>query len=193
MSSARVADGREARGESSFSRRSVGKGAGNDGPRRELLFLVFKLGNDRYALEAGKVVEVLPLLEMKQVPHAPKGVVGVFVYRGAPVPAVDLSEVTLGKPAARLLSTRIIIVNFTASDARSHPVGLIAEEATELLRTQPQEFVHSGIDIKAAPYLGPVLMDPAGPIQWFYEQHLLTEPVQQLIFDAAAIAKVVKT
>ncbi len=166
-----------------------GRGAGGEGSRRRVLFLVFKLGNDRYALEAEKVVEVLPMVEMKRLPHAPKGVAGVFIYRGAPVPAVDLSEATLGKAAARLLSTRVIVVNFTGPKAQRHLVGLIAEEATQLLRKDAQEFVHSGINIKAAPYLGPVLMDSGGPIQWFYEQHLLTEPVQQLIFDSAAIAE----
>ena len=30
------------------------------------MFLLFQLGNDRYVLEASRVVEVLPLLELKK-------------------------------------------------------------------------------------------------------------------------------
>ena len=39
-----------------------------------MLYLLFELGKDRYALEAGQVMEVLPLLEFKRIPHAIKGV-----------------------------------------------------------------------------------------------------------------------
>ena len=80
-------------------------------PHLAMLFLLFQMGNDRYALEARRVVEVVPLLELKHLPQAPKGVAGIFNYRGHPVPAVDVSELTLGVPAVERLSTRIIIVH----------------------------------------------------------------------------------
>ena len=32
-----------------------------------MLFLLFQLGNDRYALEASRVVEVVPMLELNQL------------------------------------------------------------------------------------------------------------------------------
>ena len=54
-----------------------------------MLFLLFQLGKERYALEATRVVEVVPLLALKQLPQAPKGVAGIFNYRGRPVPAGD--------------------------------------------------------------------------------------------------------
>src|SRR6266403_5966949 len=77
-----------------------------------MLFLLFQLGNDRYALEAKRVVEVVPLLALKRIPQAPRGVAGIFNYRGRPVPAVDLSELALGQPANERLSTRIIIIHY---------------------------------------------------------------------------------
>jgi len=48
-----------------------------------MLFLQFQLGKDRYALDASVVVEVLPLLGIKRIPHAPDAVVGAFNYRGS--------------------------------------------------------------------------------------------------------------
>ena len=37
-----------------------------------MLFLLFQLGQDRYALDASRVVEVVPLLTLKQFPRPPK-------------------------------------------------------------------------------------------------------------------------
>jgi chemotaxis-related protein WspB len=152
-----------------------------------MLFLLFQLGKDRYALEASRVVEVVPLLSLRRLPHAPKGVAGVFNYRGRPVPAVDLSELTLGRPACERLSTRIIVVNYPDAAGQSHLLGLVAEKATEMLRKEMKDFVDPGVNIAAAPYLGPVLMDEGGPIQWLYEQRLLSEPVRELLFSEAAV------
>jgi chemotaxis signal transduction protein len=64
-----------------------------------MLFLLFQLNESRYALEAGCVLEILPLVEIKKLPHAAPGVAGLFYYRGAPVPVIDLSALALGRPA----------------------------------------------------------------------------------------------
>src|SRR5690242_4272186 len=145
-----------------------------------MLFLIFHLGDDRYALQASRVVEVLPLVELKKIPNAPKGVAGIFNYRGRPVPAVDLGELTQGRPASRRLSTRIIVVNHPDETGVNHPLGLIAERATEIIRRESGEFAEPGLKLGGAPYLGPVLMDTRGGIQWVYEQRLLSDNVRDL-------------
>jgi len=151
-----------------------------------MLFLLFQLGKDRYALDASRVVEVAPLLAMKRLPQAPKGVAGIFNYRGRPVPAVDLCEMATGAPASERLSTRIIIVNYRHENGTEHLLGLIAENATETLRKNTKDWVDSGVTIGAAPYLGPVLLDSRGAIQWVNEQHLLGKPLRDLLFTETA-------
>jgi chemotaxis-related protein WspB len=42
------------------------------------------------------------------------------------------------------------------------------------------------VNIDAAPYLGPVLMDSRGAIQWIQEQRLLSENVRALLFPEVA-------
>src|SRR3954463_10258244 len=143
-----------------------------------MLFLLFQVGKDRYALEAARVVEVVPLLELKKIPQAPNGFAGIFNYRGRPVPAIDLCQMTTGQPAAERLSTRIIIVNCPDGRGGQRLLGLIAERATEMLRKDPKEFVDPGFRVSGAPFLGPVLLDSKGAIQWLLEQHLLSEPVR---------------
>jgi chemotaxis-related protein WspB len=157
--------------------------------RRTLLFLLFQLGKDRYALEASRVIEVLPLLTLKHLPQAPLGVVGMFNYRGQPVPAVDLSLLTTGRAAEERLSTRIVIINYPDRNGRHHLLGLVAERATEMMRKDENEFVNAGLEIPAAPYLGPVLMDPRGPIQWILEQRLLSEPVRESLFRETIVLR----
>ena len=154
-----------------------------------MLFLIFKLGKDRYALEADRVLEVLPLLAVKRLPQAPRGVAGIFNLRGQPVPALDLSELAFGEPARERLTTRIIVVLHTDSAGRNHPLGLIAENVTQTIRKNPKDFISPGVTIAGAPYLGPIVMDGDGPIQWLNSQYLLSPPVRDLLFsEVAALA-----
>jgi len=152
-----------------------------------MLLLLFKLGNDRYALDAGRVVEIVPLVALKKVPQAPKGLAGIFNYRGQPVAAVDLCELALGRPASERLSTRIIIINYQTPEGAGRLLGLIAEHATQTLRKEAKEFVDPGIQIGEAPYLGPVLLDPQGPIQLVHEQRLLPARVRDLLFAQPSV------
>jgi chemotaxis-related protein WspB len=147
-----------------------------------MLFLLFQLGQDRYALQASRVLEVLPLVELRKIPDAPKGVAGIFNYHGRPVPAVDLSELTLGQPSDPRLSTRIIVINYPDERGALHPLGLIAEHATELIQRDQRLFQEPDHKLGGAPYLGPVLMDKRGVIQWVHEQRLLPERARDLLF-----------
>jgi len=151
-----------------------------------MLFLVFQLGPDRYALEASRVVEVVPLLELKRLPHAPKGVAGIFNYHGHPIPAVDLAELTLGRSAQESLSTRIIIVKQQDQHGCDQLLGLIAENATDILRKNEAELRAAAPPVRSAPHFGPAFMDSRGPVQCLREQFLLPEPVRDLLFSEAA-------
>src|SRR5580693_447913 len=124
-----------------------------------MMLLLFHLGKDRYALEAQRIIEVLPLLELKKIPEAPRGVAGIFNYRGRPVPAIDLNDLVLGQPADNSLSTRIIIINYPDESGRLHPLGLIAERATEIIRRKKSDFIEPALKFGDAPYLGPVCAD----------------------------------
>lgn len=152
-----------------------------------MLFLLFQIGNDRYALEAKHAVEVIPFLALKKIPHAPHGVAGIFNYRGRPVPAVDLCDLTFGRPARELLSTRIIVVRFNDQAGEAQWLGLIAEHATGMMRREERDFVSAGVKVGNAPYLGPVVMDEKGVIQLLHAEHLLTENLRHLLDTGAPV------
>ena len=147
-----------------------------------MLFLQFQLGKDRYALDSSQVVEVLPLLGIKQIPQAPAGVAGAFNYRGKPVPVIDLSELALGRPARLHMSTRIIIVRYPDGNGTQDLLGLIAEKATETVRRDAADFTDSGVINDGAPYLGPVATDPNGLVQRIEVTQLLPAAVRDVLF-----------
>jgi chemotaxis-related protein WspB len=146
-----------------------------------MLFVLFHLGKERYALEASRVVEIVPLLTLKRFPQSPPAVAGMFVYRGRPVPALDLCKLTLGRPAAEHLSTRIIIVKHGDASGKEQLVGLIAERTTETIRREPKDFMDARVELSAAPFLGPVLTDDRGVIQLVSTEKLLSENLRGLL------------
>jgi len=147
------------------------------------LFLVFRIGSERYALQAIEVVEVLPRLPLKPIAHAPHWVAGVFAYRGAVVPVIDLSALTFGTAAQARTSTRLVLVHYRPDEcAPAKMLGLILEQATDTLRCNPAEFQPYGLDNRQAPYLGPVREDAQGLLQWVRVADLLDEPVRALLF-----------
>jgi len=151
-----------------------------------MLFLLFQLGADRYALDARQVLEVLPLVNLKRIPQAPPGVAGLFDYRGSPVPAIDLNEIMAQQPAAQRFSTRIVLARFRAADGREHPLGLIAEQVKATVKRDAADFVDGGVSARGAPYLGPVTSDAGGLLQWIQVDKLLPPALQEQLFRERA-------
>lgn len=143
-----------------------------------MLFIVFQLGDDRYALNARELLEVLPLMSVKRLPHAPAGVAGVLDYHGVPLPVVDLSALALGHPAAQRISTRILI----AEDAQGRRLALVAEHVSEMLNREPGDFSDAPVTISDAPYLGPITRDARGLVQWVTPERLLSDEVREALY-----------
>jgi chemotaxis-related protein WspB len=120
-----------------------------------------------------------------QIPQAPPAVAGVLNYRGAPVPVIDLSQLTLGRPAERRLSTRIVLVHYPDARGGTQLLGLIAERATHTVRREETDFVASGVTSEGASYLGAVAPDARGLLQWLDARTLLPASVRDMLFRQA--------
>jgi chemotaxis-related protein WspB len=76
-----------------------------------MLLITFRAAESLFALDIARVVEVVPRINLRQFPHAPAFIAGLFDYRGTVVPVIDLG-ILLGSEACRnRLNTRIILVN----------------------------------------------------------------------------------
>lgn len=151
-----------------------------------MLLLLFTLDNNRYGLEARQVIEVVPLAELKPLPRAPDYVAGVLNYRGAPVPVLDLTQMNQSYPSRTCMSTRIILVSYSAHGDASQLLGLMAERVTETALKNPEDFMPTGIHTPDAAYCGPVANDTQGMLQLVRVEHLLSPSVHALLFAPAA-------
>ncbi|PTQ87877.1 chemotaxis protein CheW [Agitococcus lubricus] len=149
------------------------------------LYLLFNIGTDRYALSANEIVEVTHLRPLKQLLAVPEWIAGLLNYRQQMVPVLDLAART-GLPSARdKTSTRIVIVQYQATEDIFAPVyllGLILEQATDTLRCLAQDFHDYGVHHPESAYLGPVLAHTQGLIQRITIPHLLPEEVHARLF-----------
>jgi chemotaxis signal transduction protein len=98
-----------------------------------VLTLAFKIGADQYALPSTAIEEAIALVNLRALPDAPAGIVGDFNYHGRMVPAIDLSELVLKRPSNRRWSTRILLTHLDDTGTSGKLIGLISENATELI------------------------------------------------------------
>ncbi|MDD1014301.1 chemotaxis protein CheW [Pseudomonas rubra] len=153
------------------------------------LYLVFRIKDQRFALDAHEVAEVLPRLPLKPIAQAPDWVAGVLAHRGALVPVIDVGALSFGLPAPVRTSTRLVLVHYRVDPLRPDLLlGLILEQATDTLRCDPAQFQPYGLDNQQAPYLGPVREDAHGLLQRIGVQDLLSAEVRQLLFPAENVA-----
>lgn len=153
-----------------------------------MVYLLFQIGTDRYALEAAGIVAVEPVVRLKQIPQAAAGVAGVFNYHGQAVPVVDLSAMALGQPASANLSTRLVLVHYRCADGQQRLLALLAEKATETARYEAGDFQDPGVAADGAPYLGPVVHDARGIVQRVEITRLLTPEVRNALWQQAVEA-----
>ncbi|KVM76613.1 chemotaxis protein CheW [Burkholderia ubonensis] len=161
-----------------------------------MLFLLFELDGERYALEATRIVEVLALAPVKSIPGTPPWIAGAIDRHGKPVPVIDVAQLALGRAARRLRSTRLVVVRCYTPDAppdappdaggtAGRMLGLIVEHATQTCRIDPARFADSGIATPHARWLGPVAGDASGFVQWVDVRRMLDDDARALLFPPA--------
>jgi chemotaxis-related protein WspB len=153
-----------------------------------MLYLLLEVAGQQYAVEATRVVEVLPLVQITVIPRAPTEVAGIFSYRGRPVPLIDLRRLTLRRPARPKFSTRIILVADRGGDGSEQLIGIIAERVTETTRRSPADFKNTGFDNPATPYLAGVATTGDGLVQRLDVERLLPQATRAMLFATPARA-----
>ncbi len=149
-----------------------------------MLLLQFRVGKELYALPATKVVEVVPIVNLKQIPCTPDYMAGVMNYRGQPLPVLDLSSLALGIPSRKRFSTRIILVRFPwPPGCEEEILGIMAEGTSEVIRSEITDFKPCGVYPKDAPYLKGIKTGVDGMVQWVDVAHLIPKHVCEVIYS----------
>jgi chemotaxis-related protein WspB len=147
-----------------------------------MLFVVFKAGGSRYALEARHVLEVTPRVALRPCPGAPAWVAGLCNYRGAAVPVLDLGRLLGGAPCAPRLSTRLVLTPYRGRSGRERVVGLLAEGVTETATMAETDFNQAGVATAQTPFLGTLAAEQGEFIQRLDSEHLLPTELDAVLF-----------
>jgi chemotaxis-related protein WspB len=152
-----------------------------------MLLLTFRAAGQLYAVDAARVVEVVPRVDLRPLPHAPAFLAGVFEYRGDVVSVVELGVLLGAGPAPGRLNTRIILVDRAAPadghDEGASPsrrrslLGLIAEQVSDVSHVDPDSLIASPFRVPGAPYLGRLAETDRGMAQLIAVEKVLEEQV----------------
>lgn len=103
-----------------------------------MLLLQLHAAGERYAMESNAVIEVLPAINLHQQADLAPPLAGVFNYRGAAIPVIDLTRALHNQAASIRMTTRIVVVEHDGEI-----FGILAEGVTELLRMDADAFAQS--------------------------------------------------
>ena len=91
--------------------------------------VIFKLAGEEYAVDIGKVREIIKWIDVTKIPDTPDYIDGVINLRSSIIVVVDL-EVKLGLKHKGVDShTRIVILEISGSS-----VGIVVDEVSEVLK-----------------------------------------------------------
>lgn len=137
-----------------------------------MLLLLFQVGDNLYALECDRIVEVIGLVALRKLHHVPDYVAGAFNYHGTIVPAIDLCYLIQGTVCHRRFSTRIVMVKYCSETGDCHHFGLMAERVTDTIHRP--DLALKPAQTGSVPYLGDLFMDEKGMIQQIHWEPLIS-------------------
>ena len=149
-----------------------------------MLALGFVVGGARYAVRCSELIELVPRVPLREVPHAPDYIPGQFTYRGEVTPVVDLARLMTGVACDDRMSSRILIAAYPVGGVM-RALGLLAAQATEALRLDGAG-VAPGVDVPEAPYLGELHRDGSELVQLVRVADLLPGELRERLFPAEA-------
>jgi len=109
-------------------------------------YLTFKLGNELFAAHVGKVLNILELTRITEVPKAPAYMKGVINLRGSVLPVVDTRIKFNMSPTQFSKNTCIIVMNLNI-DGEEVELGALVDSVQEVIEIQKDQ-------IKAPPSIG---------------------------------------
>ena len=148
-----------------------------------MLLLLFEIGNGIYALDATHIIEVSPLVKLKQIPNTPDYVAGLMNYRGEGTPVIDLNQHEVSESYEDAFSTRIIILKYPVAGRGDIPLAVIANNVTETVRTELTKPPPTGVLLTKSLYTGEVTPETSEMVHWFDIKKILPEKEIVSLFD----------
>jgi purine-binding chemotaxis protein CheW len=101
-------------------------------------YLTFKLDDEVFALDIGKVREVLDFTTVTKVPQTPDFMRGVINLRGNVVPVLDM-RLKFGMSMTEKTVNTCVIITEIEVDGEKTVVGAMADSVQEVLDLEPEQ------------------------------------------------------
>jgi purine-binding chemotaxis protein CheW len=109
-------------------------------------YLTFKMEEEIFALDVGKVREILDYTNITKVPQTPDYMKGVINLRGSVVPVVDMRLKFNMAAQDRTVDTCIIVVEITIAGEQT-VLGVLVDSVQEVFELEPSQ-------VEPAPRIG---------------------------------------
>jgi len=110
-----------------------------------MMMILFYVGKNCYCCSIDYVIEVIPKIPLKPLPHVPKYFLGLFNYAGESIAVVDFSSILSDKFSKNSMHTRMILLKNPLKDAKINILGLVADEIVEVRDMEVEKFLSTGL------------------------------------------------
>ena len=101
-------------------------------------YLTFQLGEELFAANVGKVLEILEIPKITKVPRSPDFMRGVINLRGSVLPVIDTRS-KFGLPQTNDTVNTCIIVLSVALDGQDITIGAISDSVHEVIEIEENQ------------------------------------------------------
>lgn len=105
-------------------------------------YLVFKLGNEKFALEVQNTESILKLTELTKVPNAPVYLRGVLNLSGQALPVIDLNYKLSGKLTEYTENTCLLVTQ-TRNGSRYIRLGFLVDDVEEVTEIDAKDIIQA--------------------------------------------------
>jgi chemotaxis-related protein WspB len=130
-----------------------------------------------FGLDVGRVMELVPWVELWPVKSAPDSIRGCFDYRGSMTPVVDMSMLFSGRPSKKAFSSRIAIAPWG-----DKLLGLLLEDAIETLEISDADFQTPCVKPEGTPYLGRMLVKDGVLLQLVEPEKVIPGSLKAILY-----------
>jgi chemotaxis-related protein WspB len=148
-----------------------------------MLLIMCHAGANRFAFESRDVIEMLPRVNLHRLPDSPPWLAGLMIFRGAPVPVIDLTQLTQSAPCPNRLSSRIAVLQMVLKQSPQR-IGVLAEQMGINEFNADQK--HSGPEAGGQTALGKLCLDEQGVFQIIDPTSLVREDRIAILFPETA-------
>ncbi len=98
---------------------------------KKLSYILFKLGNDTFAIDVLNVIQTLETEDLTPLPKTPEFVKGIMIFRGNILPVIDL-RLKFNIKNTQELNKGFIIVTKFFNNEKEQEIGLIVDSVLEV-------------------------------------------------------------